>query len=102
MTGTTTTTGGGTTTTVTTNVTTTGTENVAYGDVNLDGVVDLRDCITLNKSLAKVMILSEQAAANADVDKDGNQGDDVDASILLRFVIMDPSVTSLPYLKIVN
>ncbi len=102
-TGTTTTSGSGTTTTtVTTTVTiegtTTGTENVAYGDANLDGVVDLRDCITLNKYLAKSIVISNQAFQNADVNADGTVGES-DAEILIRFVTLDPSVATLPHVE---
>jgi shikimate kinase len=55
--------------------------------VDLNGVVDLRDCIVLNKYMANIVTLSDQAAKNADVDVSG-QLDDNDASILLQFSIM--------------
>ena len=46
-----------------------------YGDVNLDGKVDLVDAITINKYLAGQITLSEQATKNADVNADGSLGD---------------------------
>ncbi|MBR4102267.1 MAG: hypothetical protein IKK51_10405, partial [Oscillospiraceae bacterium] len=41
-----------------------------YGDVNLDGDVDILDIIVLNRALLGAASLSDDAAANADVDKD--------------------------------
>ncbi len=80
-----------TTTTSTSEETTTTTkgndDEVNYGDANLDGTVDLRDAITLNKFLAKQITLSDQASKNADVNADGNRNDR-DSEILVQFVIM--------------
>lgn len=50
-----------TTTTATTATTTDTLEDINYGDVNLDGVVDLADSITLNKYLGQVLTLSDMA-----------------------------------------
>lgn len=95
------------TTTITTTTTTTTTNNTSttessttqsgtpsYGDINADGIVDLRDSITLNKYLAKQIVLSEQAIRNADVNVDGNS-DDEDGNVLMQFVVM--LIPELPY-----
>ena len=65
------------------------------GDVNLDGVVDLADCITVNKYLADVIVLSDIAQKNADVDRDNNVGDK-DVSYLMKFVLNSDEVPDLP------
>lgn len=78
-----------TTTTVTTTM-----ESLQYGDINLDGSVDLRDAIVLNKYFAKSMILSESAQKNADCNANGNIEEE-DANILIQFVIM--IIKDLPY-----
>ena len=78
-----------TTTTTTKPITTTTTiseETVAYGDVNTDNIVDLRDTIVLNKYLANIIQFSDVQMANADCYKDGNL-DEKDASTLMQFVI---------------
>lgn len=82
-----------TTTTTTTVTTGGGSDKVAYGDVNVDGVVDLLDCIMLNKALAQIVTLSGQANANADVNASGGI-DDSDATTLVQYVIM--AIPSLP------
>ena len=94
----TTTTGTSTTTTTTaTTVTTTGTlENINYGDVNLDGVVDLTDSITLNKYLGQVLTLSDVALKNADVNMDQNLTER-DTTILMRFILQDQEYLELPH-----
>ena len=94
----TTTTGTSTTTTTTaTTVTTTSTlENVNYGDVNLDGVVDLTDSITLNKYLGQVLTLSDMALKNADVNMDQNLTER-DTTILMRFILQDQEYLELPH-----
>ena len=86
----------GTTTTNTGETTTTSLVNVNYGDTNLDGVVDLRDAIILNKHLAQQIILEKdsQPFKNADVNADGNV-DDQDSSILIDYVIQ--LIDTLPY-----
>ncbi len=61
-------------------------DTVAYGDVNTDNVVDLRDTIVLNKYLANIIQFSNVQMANADCYKDGNL-DEKDASTLMQFVI---------------
>ena len=97
----TTTTGTSTTTTTTattaTTVTTTDTlENINYGDVNLDGVVDLTDSITLNKYLGQVLTLSDVALKNADVNMDQNLTER-DTTILMRFILQDQEYLELPH-----
>lgn len=94
----TTTTGTSTTTTTTaTTVTTTDTlENINYGDVNLDGVVDLADSIVLNKYLAQVLTLSDMALKNADVNTDQNLTEK-DTTILMRFILQDKDYPELPH-----
>ena len=83
------------TTTTTTTTTTINEEGLNYGDVNLDGVVDLADCITVNKYLADVIVLSDIAQKNADVDRDNNVGDK-DVSYLMKFVLNSDEVPDLP------
>ena len=83
-----------TTTTVTTSspsttTTTTTTKPVydnIYGDINLDGVVDLTDAIMLNKQLAGVIIFTSAQQKNADCYRDGSI-DDKDTTALMQFVI---------------
>ncbi len=87
-----------TTTSATAATTTTkkGDDTVAYGDSNVDSVVDLRDAIILNKHLAQQIILEKdsQPFKNADVNADGNV-DDQDSSILIDYVIQ--LIDTLPY-----
>ena len=61
-------------------------DTIAYGDINTDNVVDLRDTIVLNKYLANIIQFSDVQMANADCYKDGNL-DEKDASTLMQFVI---------------
>lgn len=79
----------------TTTTTTIDEEGLNYGDVNLDGVVDIRDCVTTNKFLANVLVLSDIAQKNADVDRDGNVGD-IDVNYLMRFILNCEDVPNLP------
>ncbi len=64
-----------------------------YGDVNLDGDVDLLDVLTLNRNLLVGEPLSGMAIPNADVDLDGKPTA-VDALNILKFTIK--LVTELP------
>ena len=78
-----------TSTTTTTSITTTTTKPVydnIYGDVNLDGIVDLTDAIMLNKQLAGVIIFTSAQQKNADCYRDGSI-DDKDTTALMQFVI---------------
>ena len=62
-------------------------DTIAYGDVNTDNVVDLRDTIALNKYLANIIQFSDVQMANADCYKDGNL-DEKDSSTLMQFIIL--------------
>ena len=62
------------------------TETVIFGDVNLDGKVDISDAVLLNKTVAGTISLSESAQKNADCDGDGETGSN-DAVVLLRFLV---------------
>lgn len=64
-----------------------------YGDLDMNGIVDLRDVIVLNKYMAKVIVLSDAAAMNADCYVDGNI-DEQDSSVLLQFSML--LITDLP------
>ena len=66
---------------------------VLYGDVNLDGNVDISDAVLLNKAAAGMVTLNNQAAKNADCNADGELGTD-GALVLLRFMVH--LITSLP------
>ena len=57
-----------------------------YGDVNLDGRVDITDAVLLNKATAGVVTLNDAARQNADCDADG-MTDTNDATVLLRFLV---------------
>ena len=60
--------------------------NAFYGDVNLDGQVDLADAVLLNKAVAGTVVLNEQAAKNADCNSDGVR-DANDSMVLLMFLV---------------
>ncbi|MBR6616993.1 MAG: glycoside hydrolase [Oscillospiraceae bacterium] len=47
------------------------TDDVNYGDVNCDGMVDILDVILLNRNLLGMADLTKEGKANADVDLDG-------------------------------
>ena len=67
-----------------------------YGDVNLDGEVDIMDVISVNKFLLGGMKLDAQAKANADVDASGTL-DSTDSLIILKCVVELIDVQTLPY-----
>lgn len=104
---TTTTTTRATTTTTTTRATTTTTretvttattaENfvIMYGDVNLDGIVSLADVVLLAQYHSNLAQLESHQLVNANVNEDAVQGDDNDATILLRYET--GNIESLPY-----
>ena len=73
--------------TTTTNATTTNTAIPSYGDVNLDGKVDIVDAIFLNKYLATLIQFSDAQAANADCCQDGVLNDQ-DTTALMQFIIL--------------
>ncbi|MBR6616530.1 MAG: cellulase family glycosylhydrolase [Oscillospiraceae bacterium] len=66
---------------------------VAYGDVDENGAVDILDVIVLNKNLLGVAELSEQGKQNADVDLDGKPTS-ADSLCLLKYVVK--LITVLP------
>lgn len=79
------------TTTATSKTTTTGSQTTAelkalYGDVNVDGRVDITDAVLLNKAAAGAVKLSAQATLNADCNADDELGNN-DAIILLKFLV---------------
>lgn len=63
-----------------------GDATVLYGDVNLDGNVDISDAVLLNKAAAGMVTLNNQAAKNADCNDNGELGAD-DAVVLLQFLV---------------
>ena len=73
--------------TTTTNATTTNTAIPSYGDVNLDGKVDIVDAIFLNKYLATLIQFSDAQVANADCCQDGVLNDQ-DTTALMQFIIL--------------
>ena len=73
--------------TTTTKVTTTNTAIPSYGDVNLDGKVDIVDAIFLNKYLATLIQFSDAQVANADCCQDGVLNDQ-DTTALMQFIIL--------------
>ena len=73
--------------TTTTITTTTNTAIPSYGDVNLDGKVDILDAVYLNKYLATLIQFSDAQIANADCYQDGIL-DDQDTTALVHFIIL--------------
>ena len=73
--------------TTTTNATTTNTAIPFYGDVNLDGKVDILDAVYLNKYLATLIQFSDAQVANADCYQDGVLNDQ-DTTALMQFIIL--------------
>ena len=72
----------------TTKVTTTTTTAIpSYGDVNLDGKVDIVDAIFLNKYLATLIQFSDAQVANADCYQDGVLNAQ-DTTALMQFIIL--------------
>ena len=72
----------------TTKVTTTTTTTISsYGDVNLDGKVDIVDAVFLNKYFATLIQFSDAQIANADCYQDGVLNDR-DTTALMQFIIL--------------
>ena len=65
-----------------------------YGDVNLDGRVDVTDCVLLNKAVAGSVQLDTAANKNADCNGNGEISSD-DATVLMQFIVN--LVKTLPY-----
>ena len=87
------------TTTTTTEATTTTkkdseTPTVIYGDITLDGRVDITDAVLLNKFCSGAVILNDAAKLNSDCDGDGDITGN-DAVALLQFLVQ--IVQKLPY-----
>ena len=83
----------------TTETTTGGTVTDNIGDVNLDGVVDILDAVMLNKYLAVVVQLSDQAERNANCDQradSANSIGDEDTTVLMQFLLSIDDVSDLP------
>ena len=76
------------TTTETTNTTATGAPaGTLYGDINLDGRVDITDAVLLNKVAAGAVTLdTAEKQVNADCDANG-EVDGKDAVVLLKFLV---------------
>ena len=68
--------------------------DVLYGDINLDGKVELVDAVLLNKAAADVVTLNTQQRANADCDVN-NEVNANDAIVLLKFLVQ--IIDELPY-----
>ena len=62
------------------------TPSVLYGDVNLDGRVDITDAVLLNKAVANVVTLGSTQKKNADCDADSEISGN-DAVVLLKFLV---------------
>lgn len=60
--------------------------SILYGDVNLDGKVDIFDAVLLNKAASGMVTLNDQAAKNADCNDNSELGAD-DAVVLLQFLV---------------
>ncbi len=71
-----------------------------YGDVNVNGVVDLTDAVLLNKFLAGIVQLTDIQYANANCDQtDGtNNVGELDTTALMRFVLNVEGYQELPYI----
>lgn len=70
-----------------------GSENVKYGDVNIDDSISVLDVIYLNKYLAKIVSLNSQQLSNADCVKD-EIINARDSSVLAQYVVK--KIESLP------
>ena len=66
-----------------------GTENpdILYGDVNVDGIVDIADTVLLARYIAQdpAVTVTEQGLQNADCDPDGNI-DSSDLTAIARYL----------------
>ena len=72
-----------------------GTLTPAWGDVNEDDEIDIRDVILLNKSIFGKETLSDQAKANADTDENGIV-DATDSLTVMKLIVKLLSVSDLP------
>lgn len=60
--------------------------DMLYGDINLDGKVGLVDAVLLNKAVADVVTLNDQARKNADCNANGEVNGE-DSIVLLQFLV---------------
>ncbi len=60
--------------------------DVNYGDVNVDGNVNILDVILLNKALLAGEKITDEGIANADVDQDGTPSS-ADSLLILKFTV---------------
>ncbi|MDO4155641.1 MAG: DUF5620 domain-containing protein [Oscillospiraceae bacterium] len=67
-----------------------------YGDTNLDGIVDLRDAIVLNRFLANQITFSDQQSLNADVyaPSASKTVNELDSQTLIQYVVL--LISTLP------
>lgn len=88
-----------TTTTVTTAATTGSESEALYGDINMDGKVDLTDAVMLNKYQAGLVTLTDVQKVNANCDiTDGTENiTEEDSFALMRFILMMEDYENLPY-----
>ena len=69
------------------------TGSVLYGDVNLDGIVDLKDAVLLNKAANGTVALNDAQLKNADCNAD-TEVSATDAVSLMRFLVHN--ISTLP------
>ena len=69
-----------------TTTTTAAVQSILYGDVNVDGRVDITDAVLLNKAVAGAVALDDTAKRNADCDGSNEVGAN-DAVVLLKFLV---------------
>ena len=62
-------------------------DKTSLGDVNEDGKITILDVIAINKSLMVGEKLSAQAKINANVDKKGDNPDEIDSLNILKYVV---------------
>ena len=67
-----------------------------YGDVNLDGSVSTKDFALLKQYIDNKATLSEEAKKNADVNEDGKL-DQTDVDIIMKHLAGDKGYETLPY-----
>lgn len=60
--------------------------SILYGDVNLDGRIDITDAVLLNKKVSGAVTLNDAAMKNADCNVDNEVNGD-DAILLLKFLV---------------
>lgn len=66
-----------------------------YGDVNLDGDIDMADVVQLHKALTGAISLNKTSSANSDCYLDGKLSI-VDASVIIQYIIKNCSMPIKP------